>query len=136
MQTKPEDVMPWKVNGERWHLGEKGFPPGKKVQWDRALLPRLLELVREVEPDVEVQLGRAATPSRCACRASAGRGRSGGPRQAAASICRFLGKKGQFNLSRLEGLGGGVGVHRHEARGRRRAASWCFSTWSRRRRRS
>jgi enterochelin esterase family protein len=27
MQTKPEDVMPWKVNGERWHLGEKGFPP-------------------------------------------------------------------------------------------------------------
>ena len=50
MQTKPEDVMPWKVNGERWHLGEKGFPPGKKVQWDRALLPRLLELVREIEP--------------------------------------------------------------------------------------
>src|SRR5207302_6244248 len=43
MQTKPEDVMPWKVNGERWHLGEKGFPPGKKVQWDLALLPRLLE---------------------------------------------------------------------------------------------
>ena len=25
MQTKPEDVMPWKLQGERWHLGEKGF---------------------------------------------------------------------------------------------------------------
>ena len=32
MQTKPEDVMPWKVNGQRWHLGDKGFPPGKKVR--------------------------------------------------------------------------------------------------------
>ena len=55
MTTKPEDVMPWKVNGERWHLGEKGFPPGKKPKWDRALLPRLLALVREVEPGVQVQ---------------------------------------------------------------------------------
>jgi len=33
MNTKPEDVMPWKVNGEKWHLGEKGFPPGRKLQW-------------------------------------------------------------------------------------------------------
>ena len=45
-QTKPEDVMPWKVNGERWHLGEKGFPAGRKLEWDRALLPRLLALAR------------------------------------------------------------------------------------------
>ena len=44
MNTKPEDVMPWKVNGERWHLGEKGFPLGRKLQWDRAILPRLLDL--------------------------------------------------------------------------------------------
>src|SRR5262249_5116573 len=54
-KTRPEDVMPWKVNGERWHLGEKGFPPGRKLQWDRALLPRLLQLVREIEPNVEVR---------------------------------------------------------------------------------
>src|SRR5205085_10848251 len=55
LRTKPEDVMPWKVNGERWHLGEKGFPPGKRVQWDRSLLPRLLALVHELEPNVEVR---------------------------------------------------------------------------------
>ncbi|MFL5338753.1 MAG: excinuclease ABC subunit UvrA, partial [Gemmataceae bacterium] len=54
MQTKPEDLMPWKVNGERWHLSDKGFPPGRKVRWDRALLPRLVKLIREVEPAVEV----------------------------------------------------------------------------------
>jgi excinuclease ABC subunit A len=55
LRTRPEDVMPWRVNGERWHLGDKGFPPGRKLHWDRALLPRLLELVREVEPGVEVR---------------------------------------------------------------------------------
>ena len=55
LQTKPEDVMPWKVNGERWHLGEKGFPPGKKVRGERSLLTRLLQLVREVEPGVLVR---------------------------------------------------------------------------------
>ena len=37
MQTKPEDMMPWKINGERWHLSDKGFQPGKKVEWDRGL---------------------------------------------------------------------------------------------------
>src|SRR5262249_40094007 len=55
MQTKPEDLMPWKLNGERWHLGDKGFPSGKKVRWDRSLLARLLELVRSVEPLLEVR---------------------------------------------------------------------------------
>src|SRR5205823_1028734 len=30
LRSKPEDMMPWKINGERWHLGEKGFAPGKK----------------------------------------------------------------------------------------------------------
>src|SRR5262249_38334857 len=55
LRTKPEDLMPWKINGERGHLGEKGFPPGRKLQWDRALLPRLLALMREVEPNLEVR---------------------------------------------------------------------------------
>ena len=55
MQTSPEDVMPWKLNGERWHLGEKGFPPGYKVKWERAILPRLLEVVKESVTDVTVQ---------------------------------------------------------------------------------
>ena len=50
LHTKPDDVMPWKVNGERWHLSDKGFPPGRKLQWDRALLPRLLDLVRYRAP--------------------------------------------------------------------------------------
>ncbi|MFO0866540.1 MAG: hypothetical protein U0744_18155 [Gemmataceae bacterium] len=55
LKTKPEDLMPWKVMGEKWHLGEKGFPPGRKVQWDRGILPRLIELVRSLDPMIEVR---------------------------------------------------------------------------------
>jgi excinuclease ABC subunit A len=104
LATKPEDVMPWKVNGERWHLSEKGFPPGRKVQWDRGLLPRLLELVRAVEPAVEVVWdARDAIKLRVP-----GVGRSWAQwrtKDCAGLDCRFLGKKGQFNLSAVEGFG-------------------------------
>jgi excinuclease ABC subunit A len=41
----PEDVMPWKVLGRKWHLSRKGFPPGKKVDWPQETLEELLELL-------------------------------------------------------------------------------------------
>src|SRR5262249_8204190 len=61
LRTKPEDVMPWKVNGERWHLGDKGFPPGRKVYWERGLLKRLLDLVKSVEPALQIDWDQRAT---------------------------------------------------------------------------
>jgi excinuclease ABC subunit A len=104
LRTKPEDVMPWKVNGERWHLGDKGFPPGQKVQWDRALLPQLLELVKQVEPGVEV---RWDVPYFITLRVP-GVKRWWGQwqtKRAEGLNCHFLGKKGQFNLSQVEAFG-------------------------------
>jgi excinuclease ABC subunit A len=104
MQLTPEDVMPWKLQGERWHLGEKGFPPGRKVRWDRALLPKLLALVKEIEPAVEVQWDtRDAVTLRIP-----GAGKAWGrlrTKDADCLDCRFLGKTGQLNLSRVEGFG-------------------------------
>ena len=44
----PEDVMPWKVLGRKWHLARKGFPPGKKPNWNLEVLEELLELLGEV----------------------------------------------------------------------------------------
>ncbi|QEG33562.1 excinuclease ABC subunit UvrA [Bythopirellula goksoeyrii] len=44
----PEDVMPWKVLGRKWHLARKGFPPGKKPAWNLEVLEELLELLGEV----------------------------------------------------------------------------------------
>jgi excinuclease ABC subunit A len=116
LRTKPEDLMPWKVNGERWHLGEKGFPPGRKVQWDHGLLGRLLALVREVEPAVEVRWDvqyfitlRVPGVSRWW-----GQWQT---KQAEALVCRFLGKKGQFNLSQVEGLGRTPAINGHREDG-------------------
>jgi excinuclease ABC subunit A len=48
--TKPEDVMPWKVLGQKWHLSRKGFPPGKKTDWKPEVLEELLELLADVVP--------------------------------------------------------------------------------------
>jgi excinuclease ABC subunit A len=104
MQTKPEDVMPWKINGQRWHLGDKGFPVGRQVRWNRALLPRLLDLAREVEPALEV-----VWDARDAIKLKVpGVSRSWAQWRTKDSHgldCRFLGKKGQFNLSRVESFG-------------------------------
>ncbi len=103
LRTKPEDVMPWKINGERWHLSDKGFPPGKKVRWDRSLLPRLLELVREIEPHVEVrwQVQHFITLRVPGLSHWWGQWQT---KQPHGLICRFIGKKGQFNLAQFEDI--------------------------------
>jgi excinuclease ABC subunit A len=104
LQTKPEDVMPWKLNGQRWHLGEKGFPVGQRQQWDRALLPRLLDLVREIEPGIEiVWTGRASIALRVP--GVNRRWAQWRTKESYGLDCRFLGKKGQFNLSQIEAFG-------------------------------
>jgi excinuclease ABC subunit A len=116
LQTKPEDVMPWRLNGQRWHLGEKGFPIGKRVQWDRALLPRLLDLVREVEAEVEVVwAARAAITLRVpgVSRAWA----QWRTKEAHGLDCRFLGKKGRFNLSQIEVFGAAPTINSSRADG-------------------
>ena len=43
----PEDVMPWKVLGRKWHLARKGFPPGKPPAWNIEVLEELLETLGE-----------------------------------------------------------------------------------------
>src|SRR5262245_55682591 len=104
MDSKPEDVMPWKVNGEKWHLSDKGFPPGRKLQWDRALLPRMLDILRKVEPTLEIAWDnrahiRIGVPDVAAAWAYMR------TKDSAALHCRFQGKKGQFNLNQIEKFG-------------------------------
>jgi excinuclease ABC subunit A len=104
MDTKPEDVMPWKVNGEKWHLGEKGFPPGRKLQWDRATLPRLLDILRQVEPKIEITWDNRAMVSVRVPDVSRAWAYLR-TKDSDALHCRFLGKKGQFNLNQIEKFG-------------------------------
>ena len=50
-QQNPEDLMPWKVLGQKWHLARKGFAPGKRIAWPAELLEELLELLGEAVGD-------------------------------------------------------------------------------------
>lgn len=99
-----EGNMPWKKDGEKWHLGEKGFPPGKKLKWDRASLPKLISLLREIDPQLEFKWDvrdaitiRPPDSPRFWCRIKT--------KEPAALEAWFVGRRGQFNLSRVEGIG-------------------------------
>jgi excinuclease ABC subunit A len=49
--AKPEDIMPWKKLGQKWHLSRRGFPPGKPAMWEAEVLEELCEMLREIAPD-------------------------------------------------------------------------------------
>src|SRR4029077_7531319 len=38
---KIEELTPWKVLGKKWHLSRKGFPSGKRVNWEPDVLEKL-----------------------------------------------------------------------------------------------
>jgi excinuclease ABC subunit A len=104
MATAPEDLMPWKVNGERWHLGDKGFPPGRKMYWDRSILPTFLAMAKTAVPGLEFlwDARDAITLKVPGVNKGWGRVRT---KDNAALDARFLGQPGQLNLARLEGIG-------------------------------
>jgi excinuclease ABC subunit A len=47
VQQNPEDIMPWKVLGRKWHFSRRGFPPGRRVDWDAEVLEDVCELLHE-----------------------------------------------------------------------------------------
>ncbi len=49
-QQSPEDVMPWKVLGRKWHFARKGFSPGKTIRWETEALEELCEMLTEAAP--------------------------------------------------------------------------------------
>jgi len=104
LKLNPEDMMPWKLQGEKWHLGEKGFPVGKKRKWDHGVFARLLKLVSEVEPNIDIRWDtRDAITLRVPGASRAwGRWRT---KDADCLDCRFHGKPAQFNLARMDGIG-------------------------------
>ncbi len=53
VKQNPDDIMPWKVLGRKWHLSRRGFPLGKSAQWPAELLEAFCELVAEIAPDGE-----------------------------------------------------------------------------------
>jgi excinuclease ABC subunit A len=50
MSEAAGDFMPWQLLRDKWHLSEKGFPPGKGRRWDGAILQELIGLIRKILP--------------------------------------------------------------------------------------
>ncbi|MGL4465642.1 MAG: hypothetical protein ACRC1K_26120, partial [Planctomycetia bacterium] len=44
-------AMPWVIDGERWHVGAKGFPPGAKPAWDRDLVKLVTAQLEKASPN-------------------------------------------------------------------------------------
>jgi excinuclease ABC subunit A len=103
LDKRPAEVMPWKVDGRRWHVGEwrhKGFPPGQRVQWNQDLLAALVQVVEQADAKLALDWNhRDAVPIRLEGKPW-GRIKTKDPRQCE---LRFWVPKGLWNRSRLEG---------------------------------
>jgi excinuclease ABC subunit A len=99
-----EGNMPWKKDGEKWHLSDKGFPPGLGAKWDRNLLPRLIKLLREIDPTLEFKwdVRDAVTVRPQGAQRAWARFKT---KEAATMETWFVGRPGELNLGRLEGVG-------------------------------
>ena len=47
-------LQPWRQLGRKWHFARRGFPVGKPVAWDTAVLEELIELLAELASDGQV----------------------------------------------------------------------------------
>ena len=54
-KANPEDLMPWKQLGRKWHLMKKGLP--KRPGWDFRTIEKLLPVVERAFKDCEVDHG-------------------------------------------------------------------------------
>lgn len=46
-----EELTPWKKLGQKWHFLRKGFPPGKRIDWEAEVLEELFGLLDELVPN-------------------------------------------------------------------------------------
>lgn len=110
-----ERFMPWKIDGRAWHLSDKGFPPRKKAQWDRALLPKLVALLESQATEAVVRWNNQLLVSfkLPGCRGVWASIYTKNPEHLGLEL---LGPAGRFNLARLEVLGVPVDLS-HRRRG-------------------
>ena len=109
VEQKPEDIMPWKVLGRKWHLSRKGFPPGKRIHWEVEVLEELCELLSAAAPAGQFlwnnqQLVHLFLPGRREPWASIH------TKRLASVDLQLSGPKGRFALGQITGLGSTRGL--------------------------
>ncbi len=105
-KQSPEDVMPWKVLGRKWHFARKGFSPGKTIRWETETLEELCEMLSEAAPGGQFLWNSQQVVHLCAK----------GQREPWATLhtkrwstleLQLTGPKGHFALGRIADLGHG-----------------------------
>jgi excinuclease ABC subunit A len=56
VKLNPDDLMPWKVLGKKWHLSRKGFLKGK-VRWESDVIEAMFDLLEELAPNAKPEWG-------------------------------------------------------------------------------
>ncbi len=102
-RQSPDNVMPWKVLGQKWHFSRKGFPPGKPPAWSMDVLEELCESLNVAAPNGQFlwnnqQVVHVFVPGQNEPWASLFT-----KRQAGLDL-QLTGPKGRFALGRLTGL--------------------------------
>ncbi len=59
----PNDLMPWKVLGRKWHVSRKGFALNKRVIWSASVLEILLDVIDNSLNDFEYDWGKKTLTS-------------------------------------------------------------------------
>ncbi|MDR1269010.1 MAG: ATP-binding cassette domain-containing protein [Planctomycetaceae bacterium] len=54
VERSPNDLMPWKILGEKWHSLPKGLIGGDKLLWEPSLLTELFGMLKEISPDSRI----------------------------------------------------------------------------------
>jgi excinuclease ABC subunit A len=54
VEKSPNDLMPWKILGEKWHFLPKGLIGGDKLLWEPSLLIELFGMLKEISPQSRI----------------------------------------------------------------------------------
>ena len=103
-KLNPTDLTPWKVLGRKWHLLRKGFPSGKRVGWEAAVVEELIDVLEKALPGGEFDWGNKQVfyvrkPGETDVWASVHTKRRGGV------DLSLLGEPGRYALGRVAELG-------------------------------
>jgi len=50
VEHQADILQPWKQLGRKWHFARRGFPAGRKIEWEVEVMEELLELLSETAP--------------------------------------------------------------------------------------
>ncbi|MFN0055957.1 MAG: excinuclease ABC subunit UvrA, partial [Planctomycetales bacterium] len=100
----PADLTPWKVLGRKWHVSRKGFPSGKRVAWEPAVVEGLFDLLLATFPNAEIDWSNKQVVSFQAAGATGCRAAVYTKRRAGVDLTLTC-PAGRFTLGRIAHLG-------------------------------